>query len=46
MPSSRWARTASVMTSPGKIVLARMPFFPWLVATYRVRALTPAFDTP
>ncbi|MGA2932661.1 MAG: hypothetical protein ABSE98_11315 [Acidimicrobiales bacterium] len=44
--SSRWARTASVMMSPGTIVFTRMPRFPWLVATYMVRALTPAFETP
>ena len=44
--SSRCARTASVMMRPGRIVLTRMPCFPWLVATYMVSAFTPALETP
>ena len=34
------------MMRPGRMVLTRMPCFPWLVATYMDSALTPAFETP
>ena len=44
--SVRWARTASVMMPAGRDVFTRMPCFPWLVATYMLSALTPAFETP
>ena len=44
--SVRWARTASVMIRPGTMVLTRMSCLPWEVATYMVRVLTPALDTP
>ena len=46
MPSVRWARTASVMMSPGTIVLTRTPCLPWPAATYIVSVLTPALETP
>jgi hypothetical protein len=46
MSSDRCARTASVRINPGTMVFARTPRFPSLVATYIVRACTPAFETP
>ena len=44
--SVRWARTASVMMSPGTMVLTRTPCLPWPAATYMVSVFTPALDTP